>query len=212
MASGTSRYQRAARQNREPTARTRISPVSSPSSVPGHISPSRAGRSSAARPVESPSWGLGRRPRLWHLRTASPPFCPPARHDPMAAVVTQNGLTWKRSGLGDDRAQAMKPAGCGRGPCGRWPRPAGLPWRDTGPFMWASRLVSEGISRNCTPAGGSPSCWPAGRTVLRSRTRPPRSATRRSTLSSQALSAVSIPGLAQRRTQLSTGVSGIPLW
>jgi hypothetical protein len=96
-------------------------------------------------------------------RTGSPPFCPPARHDPMAAVVTQNGLTWKCSGLGDDRAQAMKPAGCGGGPCGRWPRPAGLPWRDAGPFMWASRIASEGISRNCTPAGGSPSCRQAGR-------------------------------------------------
>jgi hypothetical protein len=210
MASGTSCYQRAARENssrpRGPgSARSRLRPACR--AISHH-----QGRVVLPPPGPwSPSWGLGRRPRLWHLRTGSPPFCPPARHDPMAAVVTQNGLTWKCSGLGDDRAQAMKPAGCGRGPCGRWPRPAGLPWRDAGPFMWASRIASEGISRNCTPAGGSPSCWPAGRTVLRSRTRPPRSATRRSTLSSQALSAVSIPRLAQSRTQLTTRVSGIPL-
>ena len=66
------------------------------------------------------------------------PSIPPRRNNRLSACASRSHgrrghaewadleAFWTR----DDRVQAVKPAGCGRDPCGRWPRPARLPWRD----------------------------------------------------------------------------------
>jgi hypothetical protein len=112
MAGGTSRYQRAGRGNCEPAARTRISPVSSPSSVPGHIRTwlTIKGGSFLRRPAAGAPPGDSAGVSAPVPAHTAPTISPPALHDLMAAVVTQNGQTWKCCGLGDDRAQAVKPA------------------------------------------------------------------------------------------------------
>ena len=85
--------------------------------VPPHLSRALSPGAPHGTPGGARSQGSGPTTQL---------LCRTDRRDP---VTPRPGLPPPISRI---RAQAVKLARCGRGPCGRWPRPARLPWRGAG--------------------------------------------------------------------------------